>query len=74
MTYRFELFTHCGVDHSLDFDGSFWDAIGRTEGEGSARRSFGDPYEGGTITLVSDAEYVGRSGEKCRLNATAAST
>jgi hypothetical protein len=56
--YRFDLYIHCGVDHTTDFDGSFWDAVGPTEGDDSPRRSFEDPVDEGVMTLVSQ---TGRS-------------
>ena len=46
--YDFSLFTHCGVDFSTDFDGSFWDAADRT----NLPRSLGNPVQSGTMTLV----------------------
>jgi hypothetical protein len=62
---RFRLHTHCGVDWSVDFDGSFWDAIG--EGRAIRRgayRSLGNPSDWGTMTLVSGgpALYESNSG------------
>lgn len=43
--YAFVLSTHCGVDHQVDFDHSFWDA---TAQEGT----FADPTDTGAMTLT----------------------
>lgn len=65
VAYRFELYTHCGVGHFVDFDGSFWDALGGTE-EGSSRHGFDDPTDKGIMTLISEdrAEYMGSTDKK----------
>lgn len=44
--YAFQLSTRCGIDFSVDFDGSFWDAA-------SARPpGIGSPTQKGTMTLA----------------------
>jgi len=59
--YPFSLYTHCGVDYSTDFDGSFWDAADKTD----QPRSLGNPEQQGTMTLVDDSharfDYEGGS-------------
>jgi len=62
--YRFHLYTHCGADHSTDFDGSFWRVImgapstqyltGADEPTVPAPRGMDDPYDTGTMTLLLD--------------------
>ena len=44
--YSFQLYTHCGIDFSVDFDGSFWDATG------TRPSGIGNPIQKGTMTLV----------------------
>ncbi len=56
--YRFQLYTHCGLDWPLamDFDGSYWDPIGpgpASDGSGNPPAGFGNPFDNGTITLIS---------------------
>lgn len=48
--YRYTAYTHCGIGHSLDFDGSFWRPLGADDAE------LDDPFEQGVITLVSENE------------------
>lgn len=70
--YRFNLYTHCGADHSTDFDGSFWRVIigapstqyltGEDEPTLSAPIGIGDPYDTGTMTLLLDDLATYRSG------------
>ena len=64
VVYRFQLFTHCGLDSSFpDFDGSLWDI------ESSHRDGLTDPADNGTIVLVSanEAVYTSESGRQLRL-------
>ena len=49
--YDFSLFTHCGVDFSTDFDGSFWDAADKT----NRPRSLDYDFQRGTMTLVDES-------------------
>jgi hypothetical protein len=56
--YRFPLYTHCGLNWPLamDFDGSFWDSIGAgpaSDGSGNPPPRYGNPYDQGTVTLIS---------------------
>jgi hypothetical protein len=44
--YTFQLSTRCGIDYSVDFDGSFWDA------SGTRPAGIGNPIQKGTITLI----------------------
>ena len=48
--YPFVLFTHCGVDEYVDFDGSFWDLLEKKYAPGS----LGNPSQRGTMTLTED--------------------
>jgi len=52
--YPFRLYTHCGVDFSTDFDGSFWDlADAAWAGSyGNPPSAIGNPFQDGTMTLV----------------------
>ena len=50
----FQLYTHCGVDFRVDFDGTFWESYaGKT-------RSLGNPVQRGVMTLLSDEVSVFR--------------
>ncbi|MDQ4143439.1 MAG: hypothetical protein M3198_06810 [Actinomycetota bacterium] len=62
--YRFELY-HCGIDETLDFDGSFWDPVGplpnanwvANEDEGTMtliapNRARYESLEGGSVEFV----------------------
>jgi hypothetical protein len=67
--YQFQLYTHCGLDWPLamDFDGSFWDPIvvrNASDVGGSPPIGFGNPYDQGTVTLISPtlAQYRSSSG------------
>ena len=67
--YRFRLYTHCGLDWPLamDFDGSFWDPIGAgpaSDVGGNRPSGFGNPYDQGTVTLISPtlAQYRSSTG------------
>jgi hypothetical protein len=44
--YPYQLYTHCGIDFSVDFDGSFWDATG------TRPAGIGNPIQKGTLTLI----------------------
>lgn len=48
--YPFVLYTHCGVDYSTDFDGSFWDVVEKNY----APASLGNPAQKGTMILIDD--------------------
>jgi len=56
-----------------DFDGSFWDPIGPgpiSDGSGNPPPGFDNPYDNGTIQLLTHdrAEYQSRSGTVLRFN------
>ena len=51
--YPFRLFTHCGADYRVDFDGSFWQLSNPSE----VPTSLGDPEQEGTMTLI-NPEYA----------------
>ena len=57
--YRLQLYTHCGLDWpmAMDFDGSFWNPIapGPAPEGGNPPAGFGNPYDQGTVTLISPA-------------------
>jgi hypothetical protein len=53
--YRVHLYTHCGLTYPTgpDFDGSFWDTIEAVDdGSGNRPTGFGNPYDDGTMVLV----------------------
>lgn len=51
--YIFSLYTHCGIDQYVDFDGSFWDAAEPEYRKfGNAPSGVGDPGQMGTMTLL----------------------
>jgi hypothetical protein len=50
----FELYTHCGIDFHVDFAGSFWQWYAGKTG------AVGDPFQKGTMTLLSDDAAVFR--------------
>jgi len=69
--YQFQLYTHCGLNFLTgpDFDGSFWKSVGPgDDGSGNPPAGFGNPYDNGTMTLVSAdiAEYHTSSGASIR--------
>ena len=73
--YRFQLYTHCGLDWpaAVDFDGSFWDPTGpgpASDGNGNPPRGYGDPLDDGVMTLLSpnQAEYRSARGPVMRFS------
>jgi hypothetical protein len=56
--YRMTAYTHCGLDHLLDFDGSYWEVAG---GPDDPYDALADPEDAGVITLVADDTAVYRS-------------
>lgn len=50
--YLFTLLTHCGLDHSVDFDASFW-----LIEEGDPLAEFDNPTDEGTMILL-DTEHA----------------
>jgi len=69
--YGFRLYSHCGLDYPTgpDFDGSFWRSVGPgDDGSGNPPAGFANPYDTGTMTLLSAqlAEYHGWSGATMR--------
>ena len=67
MRYRFAV-SHCGLEHLVDFDGSFWEPIPPLV-EGIDRPSSLKNGELGTITMInpSEATYASSSGETVAL-------
>jgi hypothetical protein len=63
--YRIELYTHCGIDFWTRFDGSYWDAVNYDNSTGNPPPGLGNPYDLGTMTLLSEeeAQYVSESGK-----------
>ncbi len=67
--YRYQLYTHCGLDWppAMDLDGSFWDPTGpgpSSDGSGNPPTGYGNPYDQGTVTLISPTltQYRSSSG------------
>ena len=73
VAYRFQLYTHCGLDAptAMDFDGSFWDPMGpgpASDGSRNPPSGYGNPIDQGTITLISPtrAQYRSHTGTVSR--------
>lgn len=71
VAYWFRLYTHCGLKYPIgpDFDGSFWDSTGAADdGSGNPPPGFGNPFDNGTMTLLSAnlAEYRSSQGVMMR--------
>jgi len=65
--YRYTLYTHCGLDSKVDFDGSLWDYSGPgppDDGSGNPPAGFDNPFDHGTMRLTSGdiAEYRSSAG------------
>lgn len=65
--YRLKIYTHCGLASwaSPDFDGSFWDPVGpNDDGNGNPPAGVGNPFDQGTMVLVSRnrAQFTSRTG------------
>lgn len=54
-TRPFELYTHCGIDFGVDFDGSFWQSYGDVE-----TPTVGNPFRKGTMILLTEEVAVFR--------------
>jgi hypothetical protein len=52
-SYPFQLYTHCGADLAVDFDGSFWQLSNPAE----VPESLGDPSQEGKMTLI-DSDHA----------------
>lgn len=68
--YRYELSTHCGVEHAF-FDGRWWTATPKLYERGAKVNpppGWGNPMEPGTMRLVSrgEARFLGDSGNTAR--------
>lgn len=72
--YDFVLHTHCGLDRSVDFDGSFWEHSETRKAEAAEPRSLSsspslvpmtDPFDHGSMTLISrnTAEFHSSNGD-----------
>jgi hypothetical protein len=66
VAYHFTAYTHCGLDHALDFDGSFWRLDARLTPDS---HDLGDPDDTGTIRLESTdvAVFTSARGTQYRL-------
>jgi hypothetical protein len=69
--YRFRLYTHCGLNELVDFDGSLWDYSGPgspDDGNRNPPAGFANPYDDGTMKLISAnvAEYQSSKGAVVR--------
>jgi hypothetical protein len=71
--YRIEFYTHCGIDFWTRFDGSYWDAVNYDNSTGNPPPGLGNPYDFGTMTLISEkeAQYVSESGKVIRFTRAA---
>jgi hypothetical protein len=62
--YKFSLYTHCGLDQGVDFDGSLWDferSGDPADKVGAPPTRFSNPYDYGTMKLISKDEAEFRS-------------
>jgi hypothetical protein len=66
VAYQMTAYTHCGLDHALDFDGSFWEV---EAGPDDPRDVLDNPEDEGVITLQSQdvAVYISSGGGDFRL-------
>jgi len=54
----YDLYTHCGIDEAR-IDGRYYEAVHPlNDGSGNPPAGWGNPYQAGTMTLVSSAEAV----------------
>lgn len=70
-SYRYTLYTHCGIDGVVDFDGSLWDHAGPgapDDGSGNPPDGLGNPLDHGTLRLVDadTAEFTAERGATIR--------
>jgi hypothetical protein len=71
VAYAFTLYTHCGLDHSVDFDESLWKSIGPADdGQGNPPAGFNNPFDEGTMTLEAGdvAVFRGAHGGEARFS------
>jgi hypothetical protein len=61
---RFELYTHCGIDFRVDFDGSFWQSYNVGQ-----KTRITDPFQKGTMTLLTGDVAAFRFGSGDRMAA-----
>lgn len=57
VTYRFELYSHCGLGYwaAWDFDGSFWDPWPQVSDDAmNPPDGISNPFDKGTIELIGD--------------------
>lgn len=53
--YAISIYTHCGIDTYLDFDGSFWDALEPAHrNAANPPPGVGNPGQNGNMTLIDD--------------------
>ena len=66
VAYRMTAFTHCGLDHLFDLDGSFWEVA---EGPAESGEALDNPEDEGVVTLVASdtAVYASSTGAEFRL-------
>ena len=56
----YQLYTHCGIDEALIGNRYFEAVHPLSDGQGNPPASWGNPYQQGTMTLISPAEAVFR--------------
>lgn len=54
----YQLFTHCGIDEALIGNRYFEAVHPLSDGQGNPPAGWGNPYQDGTMTLVSSTEAV----------------
>jgi hypothetical protein len=69
VAYPYRLQTHCGVDWYVDFDGSFWNAVGESRAiKNGDYRNLGNPSDRGTMTLESQESLLYESNRGIRIS------
>jgi hypothetical protein len=63
-TYAYKLYTHCGVQWTR-IDGTWWETRPIVKGEDGLPSGWGNPYDAGKMTIVTDrtAVYEGPDGD-----------
>ncbi len=68
--YHYEALTHCGFTATtFDFDGSYWTVVGPTgDGQGNPLEGLGNPFDAGTIELITSDTAVFTSAAGMRID------
>jgi hypothetical protein len=66
VAYQITVYTHCGLDFLLDFDGSFW----KLSADPPQTPAWGNPEDSGVITLTGDDTALYRSSQGVEVDVT----